>query len=78
MIDKDDAIAVVFSKQQVRQIKLAHFLKTFGPDALSDGPKFAAGSGDEFVRIWTSKPGASSQRRYAFHFGEHRLVLAPK
>lgn len=43
MIQENDAIVVVFSKQQVRQRKLAHFLKTFGPAGLlPEGPELAA------------------------------------
>jgi hypothetical protein len=41
MTPDQDAIAVVFNKQQVRQRKFAHFLKTFGPEALPDGPALA-------------------------------------
>lgn len=37
-----DAIVVMFSKEQVRQRKLAHFLKNFGTDALPQGPELAS------------------------------------
>ena len=37
-----DPIIVIFSKEQVRQRKLAHFLKRFGPAALPTGPELAA------------------------------------
>ncbi len=58
MINPDDAIAVMFSKEQVRQRKLAHFLKTFGPDALPDGPELAAmmGKFQFFVDGWNHVP----------------------
>jgi hypothetical protein len=43
MIQDNDAIVVVFSKVQVRQRKLAHFLKTFGlAGLLPQGPEMAA------------------------------------
>jgi len=41
MIRDNDAVVVIFSREQVRQCKLAHFLKTFGPEALPDGPALA-------------------------------------
>ena len=34
-------IVVVFSKEQIRQRKLGHFLKTFGRDALPEGDELA-------------------------------------
>ena len=37
-----DALVFIFSKEPVRQRKLAHFLKTFGPAALPEGPALAA------------------------------------
>ena len=42
MIRENDAVVVVFSKEQVRQCKIAHFLKNFSEDALPDGPELAA------------------------------------
>jgi hypothetical protein len=42
MIDEHDAIMMIFSGPQVRHRKTAHFLETFGPDALPDGPELAA------------------------------------
>ena len=41
MPPEKDAIVIMFSKEQVRQRKLAHFLKTFGPAALPEGPALA-------------------------------------
>ena len=38
MMKDNDVIAVIFSKEQVRRCKLAHFLKQFGRDALPQGP----------------------------------------
>ncbi len=43
MIQENDAVVVIFSKEQVRQRKIAHFLKRFGPSAeLPEGPELAA------------------------------------
>jgi hypothetical protein len=41
MLPGKDAVVVMFSKVQVRQCKLAHFLKTFGPSILPEGPALA-------------------------------------
>ncbi len=41
MIGEQDAVVVIFSKEQVRHRKLAHFLKQFGRDALPHGPELA-------------------------------------
>ena len=38
----NDVVVVIFSKEQVRHCKLAHFLKQFGGDALPEGPALAA------------------------------------
>jgi hypothetical protein len=53
-----DAIVVMFSKEQVRQRKLAHFLKTFGPVALPEGPALARmmGSFQFLVDGWNDDP----------------------
>jgi hypothetical protein len=53
-----DAIIITFSKEQVRQRKLAHFIKTFGPDALPEGPALAAmmGSFHFLVDGWNGYP----------------------
>ena len=42
MIQDHDAVFVIFSEPQVRLCKTAHFLKTFGRDALPHGPELAA------------------------------------
>lgn len=53
-----DAIIVTFSKEQVRQRKLNHFLKTFGPSALPEGPALARmmGSFVFLVDGWNDDP----------------------
>ena len=53
-----DAILVMFSKEQVRQRKLAHFLKRFGPEALPEGPELAAmmGAFQFAVDGWNDDP----------------------
>ncbi|MEI6819330.1 MAG: hypothetical protein WCL19_06980 [Verrucomicrobiota bacterium] len=53
-----DAIVVMFSKEQVRQRKLNHFLKTFGADALPEGADLAAmiGSFQFLVDGWNDDP----------------------
>lgn len=53
-----NAIVVMFSKQQVRQRKLNHFLKTFGPSALPEGPELAVmmGSFQFLVDGWNDDP----------------------
>lgn len=58
MIQKDDAIIVMFSKEQVRLCKTAHFLKTFGPAALPEGPELAAmmGKFQFVVDGWNDDP----------------------
>jgi len=57
MLDQD-AIVVMFSKEQVRQRKIAHFLKTFGTAALPEGPALAKmmGSFQFFVDGWNHDP----------------------
>ncbi len=42
MIRENDAVIVIFSKEQVRQRKIAHFLKQCGPVGLPEGPGLAA------------------------------------
>ena len=42
MMKDNDVIVVIFSKEQVRHCKLAHFLKQFGRDVLPEGPTLAA------------------------------------
>lgn len=53
-----DSTFVMFSKEQVRLLKLAHFLKTFGPDALPIGPALAAmmGTFQFAVDGWNDDP----------------------
>jgi hypothetical protein len=53
-----DAVVVMFSKVQVRQRKLNHFLKTFGPGGLPEGPALAAmmGSFQFMVDGWNDDP----------------------
>ena len=58
MTPEKDSIVVMFSKEQVRQRKLAHFLKRFGPAALPEGPELAAmmGSFQFLVDGWNDSP----------------------
>ncbi len=42
MMTNEDTMVVIFSLEQVRQLKLAHFLKQLGPPALPSGPALAA------------------------------------
>ena len=58
MLQEHDAVVVLFSKEQARQRKLAHFLKTFGPDALPEGPELAAlmGKFQFVVDGWNDDP----------------------
>ena len=53
-----DAIMVVFSEPQVRHCKTAHFIKTFGPAALPEGPELAAmmGKFQFLVEGWGDDP----------------------
>ena len=53
-----DALVIMFSREQVRQRKLAHFLKTFGPAALPEGSALAAmmGSFQFLVDGWNDDP----------------------
>ena len=71
-----DLIVVMFSKEQVRQRKLAHFLKNFGPAALPSGPALAAMM-DTFqflVDGWNDDPSElyaiPEIRRFYQHFHE--------
>lgn len=58
MPPEKDALVIMFSKEQVRQRKLAHFLKSFGPAALPEGPELAAmmGSFQFLVDGWNDDP----------------------
>ena len=53
-----DAIIVIFSKEQVRRLKLAHFLKQLGPAALPTGPELATmmGKFQFLVDGWNDDP----------------------
>ena len=58
MKDPIDATIIVFSKEQVRQCKLAHFLKRFGTDTLPDRPELAKlmGSFQFLIQGWDDDP----------------------
>ena len=72
-----DPIIVIFSKEQVRHRKLAHFLKRFGPDALPEGAELAAlmGSFRFLVHGYDDDPaevyGIPDVRKFYQHF--HRV-----
>lgn len=74
MIQGHDAVVVIFSKEQVRHCKLAHFLKRFGPAALPDGPELAAmmGTFQFLVEGWNDDPqelyAISESRKFYQHF----------
>lgn len=58
MEESDQGIVVVFREQQVRQRKLAHFLKHYGTDALPEDPELAElmGTFQFFVEGWDGVP----------------------
>ncbi len=58
MEQSDQSIVVVFGKQQVKQRKLAHFLKHYGTDVLPEGPELAKlmGTFQFFVEGWDHVP----------------------
>ena len=58
MIADSDAVVIVFSKEQVRQRKIAHFLKKFGPSGLPEGPALATmmGKFQFLVEGWDDDP----------------------
>jgi len=58
MAGEHDAVVVIFSQAQVRQRKIAHFLKRYGSDALPEGPELAAmmGTFQFFVEGWNDDP----------------------
>jgi hypothetical protein len=58
MLHDTDAIVVIFSKEQVRHCKVAHFLKSFGTDALPDGPELAKlmGKFQFLIEGWDDDP----------------------
>ena len=58
MRDPIDATIIVFSKEQVRHCKLAHFLKRFGADTLPVGPELAKlmGSFQFLIQGWDDDP----------------------
>ena len=77
MINEHDAVMVIFSEPQVRHCKTAHFLKTFGPDALPEGPELAAmmGKFQFLVEGWNDDPqelySIPEVRKFYQHF--HRV-----
>ncbi len=74
MEESDQGIVVVFREQQVRQRKLAHFLKHYGADVLPEGPELAEliGSFQFFVEGWDDAPEEvytiPEIRRFYAHF----------
>jgi hypothetical protein len=74
MPPEKDALVFIFSKEQVRQRKLAHFLKTFGPAALPEGSSLAAMMGcfQFLVDGWNDDPNElyaiPEIRRFYQHF----------
>ena len=58
MTGKQDAVVVIFNQVQVRQRKIAHFLKRFGTNALPEGPQLAAmlGTFQFLVEGWDDDP----------------------
>jgi len=74
---ENDAVVVVFSKMQVRQRKLTHFLKQFGPGALPEGPELAAmmGTFQFLIEGWDDDPqelyAIPEIRKFYQHF--HRV-----
>ena len=58
MSNEHDAVVVIFNKMQIRQRKIAHFLKRFGPSALPEGPELAAmmGTFQFLVNGWDDDP----------------------
>jgi len=58
MGEPHDATIIVFSKEQVRHFKLAHFLKRFGTDALPAGPELAKlmGTCQFLIQGWDDDP----------------------
>ena len=77
MINEHDAVLVTFSEPQVRNCKTAHFLKTFGPAALPEGPELAAmmGKFQFLVEGWDDDPqelyAIPEVRKFYQHF--HRV-----
>ena len=74
MMTNEDAMVVIFSREQVRQLKLAHFLKQLGPSALPSGPELAAMMGrfQFLVDGWNDDPqelyAIPEVRRFYQHF----------
>ena len=77
MIQDHDAVFVIFSEPQVRLCKTAHFLKTFGRDALPHGPELATmmGKFQFLVEGWNEDPqelySIPEVRKFYQHF--HRV-----
>jgi hypothetical protein len=74
MEDRDEGVMVLFRKEQVRQRKLAHFLKHYGLDVLPEGPELAKlmGAFQFFVEGWDDAPeeiyAIPEIRRFYAHF----------
>ena len=74
MMSNEDAMVVIFSREQVRQLKLAHFLKQLGPPALPSGPALAAMMGRFHFLVdgWNDDPqelySIPEVRRFYQHF----------
>ena len=74
MTEGNDAIIVMFRREQVRQRKLAYFLKHYGPEALPAGPELAAMMGSMVFLIdgWNDDPqeiyAIPEIRRFYQHF----------
>jgi len=66
MEQSDQSIVVVFGKQQVKQRKLAHFLKHYGSDVLPEGPELAKlmGTFQFFVEGWDHVPEEVKEDRF--------------
>ncbi|MGB6223024.1 hypothetical protein [Haloferula sp.] len=76
MEKSDQGIVVVFREQQVRQRKLAHFLKHYGIGVLPEGPELAElmGTFQFFVEGWDDVPeevyAIPEIRKFYAHFHE--------
>jgi hypothetical protein len=74
MPGEQDALVVIFNPVQVRQRKIAHFLKRFGTDALPEGPELAAmmGTFQFLVEGWDDDPqelyAIMAVRKFYQHF----------
>ena len=74
MTTDGDTVVVIFSREQVRQLKVTHFLKQLGPPALPSGPQLAAMMGrfQFLVDGWNDDPQElyviPEVRRFYQHF----------